>query len=103
MNLQVVQPPPLNAPDLSKPLLTEEAVRNAKPLRRPWKISDGRGLYLMVVPTGGRYWRYNYRFRGRQRPFLWARFQTCRWRRRGSDTNERAACWLTGSILPRSG
>jgi len=36
-------------------------------LRRPWKISDGRGLYLMVAPTGGRYWRYNYRFGGRQK------------------------------------
>lgn len=26
--------------------LTEQAIQEAKPLRRPWKISDGGGLYL---------------------------------------------------------
>jgi hypothetical protein len=31
-------------------------------LRYARKISDGRGLYLLVMPNGGRYWRYNYRF-----------------------------------------
>jgi transposase-like protein len=31
------------------------------------KLSDGEGLYLLVVPTGGRYWRYNYRFNGKQK------------------------------------
>lgn len=29
------------------------------------KIFDGRGLYLLVMPNGGRYWRYNYRFGGK--------------------------------------
>jgi len=48
-------------------VLTEEAIQQAQPLRRPWKISDGRGLYLLVAPTGGRYWRYNYRFFGKQK------------------------------------
>jgi hypothetical protein len=47
--------------------LTEQAVQEAQPLRRPWKVSDGGGLYLLVVPTGGRYWRYNYRFAGKQK------------------------------------
>ena len=59
--------PDANAPELKVCALTEEAVREALPLRRPWKIADGRGLYLMVAPTGGRYWRYNYRFEGRQK------------------------------------
>jgi transposase-like protein len=31
------------------------------------KFSDGGGLYLLVVPTGGRYWRYNYRINGKQK------------------------------------
>jgi hypothetical protein len=47
--------------------LTEQAVHEAQPLRRPWKVSDGGGLYLLVAPTGGRYWRYNYRFSGKQK------------------------------------
>ena len=29
------------------------------------KIFDGRGLYLLVMPNGGRYWRWNYRFDGK--------------------------------------
>lgn len=24
-------------------------------------------LYLLVAPTGGRYWRYSYRFKGKQK------------------------------------
>jgi transposase-like protein len=34
-------------------------------LRCARKIFDGRGLYLLVMPNGGRYWRYNYRFDGK--------------------------------------
>jgi transposase-like protein len=35
------------------------------PLRCAKKIFDGRGLYLLVMPNGGRYWRWNYRFDGK--------------------------------------
>jgi hypothetical protein len=48
-------------------MLTETAVQSLKPVRRPRKFSDGGGLYVLVVPTSGRYWRYNYRFNGRQK------------------------------------
>lgn len=46
-------------------MLSEAEVRCVKPLRHPRKLSDERGLYLLVTPTGGRYWRYNYRFNGK--------------------------------------
>src|SRR4029079_6049219 len=36
-------------------------------LRYTRKISDGRGLYLLVVPNGGRYVRANYRFIGKHK------------------------------------
>lgn len=48
-------------------MLTEDAVRGVKPLRQPRKLSDGAGLYLLIHPNGGRYWRYNYRFDGKQK------------------------------------
>jgi transposase-like protein len=35
------------------------------PLRYARKIFFSGGLYLLLTPTGGRYWRYNYRFRGK--------------------------------------
>jgi hypothetical protein len=49
------------------PKLTEASVRLIEPLRRTLKVADADGLYLMVVPTGGKYWRYNYRFDGKQK------------------------------------
>lgn len=65
------------------PQLTEASMALIKPLRRTIKVTDGDGLYLMVVPTGGQYWRYNYRFDGKQKtlalgmypdvPLEWAR------------------------------
>jgi transposase-like protein len=35
--------------------------------RCPRKISFGRSLYLLVMPRGGRYWRYRYRYGGKER------------------------------------
>lgn len=45
-------------------MLTVVEVRNAKPKERPYKISDGKSLYLFVMPNGRKVWRYRYRFSG---------------------------------------
>lgn len=45
--------------------LTDTAARNAKPRAKPYKLTDGAGLYLEVMPTGARYWRMRYRHGGR--------------------------------------
>jgi integrase len=47
--------------------LTDTRVRNAKPQATPYKLSDGGGMYLLVKPDGGRYWRVDYRFAGKRR------------------------------------
>ncbi len=47
--------------------LTTTAINAAKPRTKPYKMTDGLGLYLLVMPTGGRLWRMNYRFDGRQK------------------------------------
>jgi integrase len=47
--------------------LTATAINAAKPHEKPYKLSDGRGLYLLVMPGGGRHWRMNYRYGGRQK------------------------------------
>jgi hypothetical protein len=48
--------------------LGSRAARPAtEPKRCARKIVDGRGLYLLVMPNGGRYWRYNYRFEGKHK------------------------------------
>ena len=43
-------------------MLTDTALRNAKPRERPYKLGDSRGLYLLVTPSGGKWWRFDYRF-----------------------------------------
>src|SRR3546814_9487296 len=47
--------------------LTAKAIDAAKPQASPYKLTDGLGLYLLVMPPGGRLWRMNYRFEGRQK------------------------------------
>ncbi|WP_130472974.1 tyrosine-type recombinase/integrase, partial [Candidatus Magnetaquicoccus inordinatus] len=44
--------------------LTDTAIRAAKPTNKPFKLTDGDGMYLLINPSGGRYWRMNYRFGG---------------------------------------
>ena len=46
--------------------LTTTAVKQAKQGGKSYKITDGRGLYLLVKPEG-KYWRYNFRFLGKQK------------------------------------
>jgi integrase len=46
--------------------LTATAIRNAKPQAKIYKLADSGGLYLQVRPTGGRTWKYDYRFMGRR-------------------------------------
>ncbi len=45
--------------------LTDTAVRGAKPKSKQYKLADGEGLYLLVKPNGGKYWRMDYRFNNR--------------------------------------
>lgn len=47
--------------------LTDAACRAAKAAEKPYKLSDGGGLYLLVEKTGSRLWRQAYRYGGKQR------------------------------------
>ena len=42
--------------------LTEIAVRNAKARAKPARLFDAGGLYLEIAPSGGKWWRFKYRF-----------------------------------------
>lgn len=47
--------------------LTDTAVRNAKPATKPAKLFDERGLFLIVTPGGGKWWRFRYKFGGKEK------------------------------------
>ena len=47
--------------------LSAIAIKAAKGRAKPYKLTDSEGLYLLVNPSGQRYWRMNYRHLGKQR------------------------------------
>jgi len=48
-------------------VLTDTAIRKAKPKEKPYKVSDSQGLYLLVNPRGSKLWRVKYRMNGVER------------------------------------
>jgi len=48
-------------------MLTDTTARKAKPAEKLYKLADGGGLYLAVMPEGGKLWRWKYRFGGREK------------------------------------
>tara|TARA_R100001509_G_scaffold164603_2_gene142848 strand:+ start:707 stop:1936 length:1230 start_codon:yes stop_codon:yes gene_type:complete len=47
--------------------LTATAVKQVKPGERDRKLTDGAGLFLLVTRTGGKRWRYKYRYAGKEK------------------------------------
>lgn len=69
-------PKPMNNP--FRPLSHQNSIRRSdlrgrdsrtawSPVRYPRKLSFGQSLYLLIMPKGSRYWRYRYRFQGREK------------------------------------
>lgn len=48
-------------------MLTAVAASKAQPRERPYKLTAGEGLYLEVMPTGAKYWRWKYRHGGKEK------------------------------------
>lgn len=60
-------------PKIVKPM-TDLAPRNAKKRERPYKLTDGDGLYLLVKPDGAKYWRMDYRFAETRRTLAFGKY-----------------------------
>jgi integrase len=48
-------------------MLTDTKIRASKPTEKPYKLADAHQLYLLVTTSGGKLWRMNYAFGGKQR------------------------------------
>jgi integrase len=48
-------------------LLTDTEIRKSKPTDNAYRLPDGKGLFLFITPTGGRLWRFKYRYDGKQK------------------------------------
>ena len=49
--------------------LSDIKIRNAKPKDKPYKLTDGAGLFLLITPSGGKLWKLKYRFLGKEKQY----------------------------------
>ena len=47
--------------------LTDTAIKKAKPEAKQRKLYDERGLFLLISPKGGKWWRFKYLFDGKEK------------------------------------
>lgn len=54
--------------------LSDLKIKNAATLEKPYKISDGGGLFLLVKPNGSKLWRLKYRHLGKEKLISFGRY-----------------------------
>ena len=47
--------------------LTATAVVKAKPKAKQYKLADSGGMYLLIYPSGSKYWRYDYSYAAKRK------------------------------------
>ena len=48
-------------------MLSDAKIRSLKPKEKAYKVYDDRGLYMVVNPNGSRWWRFKYKYGGKER------------------------------------
>lgn len=85
---------------LGTPLkLTDIALRSVKPAAKPFKVFDGGGLYLIVNPDGSRWWRFKYRFGGKEKLIAFGTYPEVKLKE-ARDRRDRARAQLRDGIDP---
>ena len=54
--------------------LTDKAVIHAKKKEKPYKLGDSGGLYLYVLASGFKSWRFKYRFAGKEKRLVFGSY-----------------------------
>ena len=55
-------------------MLSDAKVRAAKARAKPYKLTDSNRLFLLVMPAGGKLWRWNYTYDGKQKSLAFGAF-----------------------------
>ena len=80
-------------------------IRKLKPSDKKRKISDGGGLFLIIVPTGGKLWRYAFRFGGKQKLLALGKYPDISLqeaRKRHAEARERLAQGIDPSAMKQA-
>lgn len=54
--------------------LSDAACRKAQPKAKDWKLADSGGLYLLIMSTGSKSWRWKYRLHGKEKQLTIGRY-----------------------------
>ena len=54
--------------------LSDVSIKKAKPKDKSYKLTDGGGMYILIETTGGKLWRFDYRFEGKRRTLALGRY-----------------------------
>ena len=54
-------------PKITYNSLTDTSIRNSKSRQKQYKIFDGQGLFVLIHPNGSKYFRYRYKFEGKEK------------------------------------
>jgi hypothetical protein len=73
-------------------MLSDTEVRRAKTKEKPYKLADGRGMYLLVNASGGKLWRMNYRFQEKQKTLAFGAYPVSASRPLAKNAKKRVGC-----------
>jgi len=68
----------------------------AAPAEKPYSLSDGGGLHLKVAPSGGKLWRWSYRFGGKMKQMAFGRYPDVPLADARAHHARRDSCWPMG-------
>lgn len=49
--------------------LYDKTIKSAEPRKKPYKLFDGGGLFIEIMPNGSKLWRLKYRYFGKEKRF----------------------------------
>jgi hypothetical protein len=79
--------------------LSHFRISKAAPKDRPYKLSDGFGLSLLIEPNGAKKWRFRYHLAGREKMIAFGTYPATSLAVRACDAIKRAPCSKRGLIL----
>ena len=56
--------------------LNDRQIKNAKPAEKPFKLNDGKGLYLYINTSGGKLWRFDFSHNGKRKTLSIGKYPT---------------------------
>ena len=85
--------------------LTDTQIKNLKPRDKPFKISDGGRLYLLVTKTGSKLWRMAYNFDGKEKTLSFGQYPAvtlAQARERRAEAKAILACGIDPTVKKKS-